>query len=329
MAPGIASTLTPAVLPLGRLARTAGAALCALLSILTLLPPPTPAAVLTDRIVAVVNTEVITLSELKTETEGTEARLRAQYRGAELARRIRQAELETLTRMIETKLQLQLAKTRGVDVTEAEMKAAIKEMKRQGEKIDDTNAAVQRGIKEQIILLKVVDREVRSTLLVSEIELQRYYMQHQSRFLLPDEYRISQILLVPRAGEDRAQVRARAHAAHAELMNGAEFADMVLRYSDGPEATKGGALGFVRQGELLPPIERALATLEVGKISEPVETPQGLHILRLDEKIPPGFRPFAEVRTEIQGLVYRQKNEDGFQTWLKELKNKAYIEVKF
>lgn len=303
--------------------------LCAHLGAPLAAPPVADAAVLADRIVAVVNTELITLSELKAETEATDIRLRAQYHGADLERRIRQTELETLTRMIETKLQLQIAKTRGVDVTDEEVKSAIKEMKRQGEKIDESNPSVQRGIREQILLLKIVDREVRSNLMVAEIELQRYYMQHQSRFLLPDEYRISQILLVPRAGEDRAQVRARAQAAYAELKQGAEFAEMVLRYSDGPEATKGGALGFVRQGELLPPIERALATLEVGQIGEPVETPQGLHILRLDEKVPPGFRPFAEVRTEIQGLVYRQKNEDGFQAWLKELKNKAYIEVKF
>ncbi|TAJ10664.1 MAG: hypothetical protein EPO61_02295 [Nitrospirae bacterium] len=329
MLPGIASThRLPR--PLLRVAlRAAAVVLCVLLGTAPATPPPADAAVLADRIVAVVNTELIMLSELKAETEAVEVRLRAQYRGADLERRIRQTELDTLTKMIETRLQLQTAKVRGVEAPDEEVKSAIKEMQRQGEKLDESNPAVQRGVREQIVLLKIVDREVRSNLMVAEIELQRYYMQHQSRFLLPDEYRISQILLVPRAGEDRAQVRARAQAAYAELKQGAEFADMVMRYSDGPEATKGGALGFVRQGELLPPIERALATLEVGQLSEPVETPQGLHILRLDEKSPTGFRPFAEVRTEIQGLVYRQKNEDGFQSWLKELKNKAYIEVKF
>lgn len=315
--------------PLRQALRATAGALLVLLGVTVSCPPPADATVLADRIVALVNAEVITLSELKAETEPAETRLRSQYRGADLDRRIRQIELETLTRMIETKLQLQMAKTKGVDVTDEEVKSTFKEMQRQGEKLDESSPEVRRGIREQLLLLKIVDREVRSTLLVSEVELQRYYMQHQSRFLLPDEYRISQILFIPRSNEDRAQVRARAQTAYAELKNGAEFGDLVLRYSDGPEATKGGALGFVRQGELLPPIERALTSLEVGQISEPVETPMGLHILRLEEKVPPGFRPFAEVRNEIQGLVYRQKNEDGFQTWLKELKNKAYIEVKF
>jgi len=299
------------------------------LCLVVLTPAAGLAAVIADRIVAVVNTELITLSELKAETESAETRLRSQYKGAELERRIRQAEYEALTRMIETRLQVQLAKTRGVDVTEEEVKAAIKEMKRQGDKVDESSPTALKAIRDQLLLLKVVDREVRSTVMTSEIELQRYYMQHQSRFLLPDEYNISQILIVPQPGEDRAQARARAEKAHAELQQGADFADITLRYSDGPEATKGGNLGFVRQGELLPPIERALATLEIGKTTEPIETPQGLHIIRLEEKSPSGFRPFAEVRTEIQGLVYRQKNEDVFQAWLRELKNKAYIEVKF
>ncbi|MFM8551305.1 MAG: peptidylprolyl isomerase [Nitrospiraceae bacterium] len=329
MVSGIVSTHRPrrSLLRLA-LRASAGLTILVLISHLAMLQPA-DAAVIADRIVAIVNSELIMFSEVKAETEAAEARLRAQHHGADLARRIRQTELEALTRMIETRLQLQLAKTRGVDVTDEEVKSAIKEMRRQGEKVDENDATVLRGVREQLMLLKVVDREVRSVLLVSEIELQRYYMQHQSRFLLPDEYRSSQILLVPRSNEDRAQVRARAQTAYAEIKQGAEFADMVLRYSDGPEATKGGALGFVRQGELLPPIERALAALEVGQISEPVETPQGLHILRLDEKVPPGFRPFAEVRAEIQGLVYRQKNEDGFQNMIKELKNKAFIDVKF
>lgn len=253
MLPGTASTHSPLCSLLRRVLQTAAVALCIFLGTALAAPLHADAAVLADRIVAVVNTELIMLSELKAETEATDIRLRAQYRGADLDRRIRQTELETLTRMIETRLQLQIAKTRGVEAADEEVQSAIKEMQRQGEKLDGSNPAVQRGVREQIILLKVVDREVRSNLMVAEIELQRYYMQHQSRFLLPDEYRISQILLVPRAGEDRAQVRARAQAAYAELKQGAQFADMVMRYSDGPEATKGGALGFVRQGELLPP----------------------------------------------------------------------------
>ncbi len=318
-------TLTTGLLVTRRLSWALGLALLA--SSVPCLPAQ--AAPIRDRIVAVVNTELITLSELKTLTEGEEKRLREQYRGTELERRLHQLEYAALTRMIEQKLQIQLAQKKGMDVTDEEIASAVKEMKRQGENVDDSKPETKKAIKEQLTLMKVVDREVRSSLMISEIELQRYYMQHQSRFMLPEEYRISQILIVPRSSEDRAQARSKAAAVYGELKKGADFADLAVRYSDGPEAGKGGALGFVRQGELLPPIERALAALEQGRFTEPIETPMGMHIIRLEEKTPPQFRPFAEVKNEIQGFVYLQKSEDVYQVWLRELKNKAYIEVKF
>jgi parvulin-like peptidyl-prolyl isomerase len=92
---------------------------------------------------------------------------------------------------------------------------------------------------------------------------------------------------------------------------------------------RGGNIGFVRQGELLPQIERALSALEAGQVTDTIETDDGWHIFRLDEKRPPQFRPFAEVKTEIQTLVYQQKTEDVYQVWLGDLKNKSFIEVKF
>jgi peptidyl-prolyl cis-trans isomerase SurA len=179
------------------------------------------------------------------------------------------------------------------------------------------------------MLLRVVEREVRSGVMVSDQDMRRYYEGHQSRFSLPEEYRLSQILLVPKKHETPEETRARAETVVAALKQGANFADLVLKYSDGPESTKGGNLGFVRQGELLPTIERAVAALQPGQISELIESPQGFHLIRLDEKKPSEFRPFAEVKAEIQSLVFQQKSEDIYQLWMADLKNKAFIEVKF
>ena len=287
------------------------------------------AAHLADRIVAVVNSEVIMLSEIKAETTAEEKRLQERYRGPELQHRLQQAEYMTLTRMIERKLQMQLAKSKGMDVTDEELAQAARELQRQGEKVDITDPDDKRSLREQLTMMKVIDREVRSTVMVSETEMKRYYEQHRSRFSLPEEYRLSQILIRPRNGEQPAQTQAKAEAVHAALKQGADFADLALRHSDGAEATRGGSLGIIRQGELLPPIERAVAALQPGEIGEPVATTEGIHILRLDEKKPSQFRPFAEVKAEMQGVVFQQKSEDVYQLWMANLKNKAYIEVKF
>jgi peptidyl-prolyl cis-trans isomerase SurA len=218
---------------------------------------------------------------------------------------------------------------KGVEVADDEVQRAALELKRQGEKVDETNPNDKKNIKEQLLLMRVVDREVRSGVMVTESELQRYYQSHQNRFLIPDEYRISQILILRKARETEEDARERAASVSSALKQGADFAELALKYSDGPEATKGGNIGFVRQGELLPQIERALSTLEPGQMTEAIPTSEGWHIIKLDEKRLPQYRPFAEVKTEIQTLVFQQKTEDVYQMWMGDLKNKAFIEVKF
>ena len=315
--------------PMNRTGRRRRSFATAALIAVCFVPLAAEPAHLADRIVAVINSEVIMLSEIKAETAAEGKRLQEQYRGAELERRLKQVEYMALTRMIERKLQMQLAKSKGVDVTDEELTQAVLELQRQGEKVDVGNPDDKKSLKEQLTLMKVVDREVRSSVMVSETEMKRYYEQHRGRFSLPEEYRLSQILIRPRNGEEPAQIQAKAEAVYVALKQGADFADLTLRHSDGAEATRGGNLGFVRQGELLPPIERAVAALQPGEISEPVTTTEGIHILRLDEKKPSQFRPFAEVKTEMQGVVFQQKSEDVYQLWMANLKNKAYIEVKF
>jgi parvulin-like peptidyl-prolyl isomerase len=282
-----------------------------------------------DRIVAIVNNDVIMLSELKVEIAQEAQRLRSRYRGTQLEWRLQQAEYMGLTRMIERKLQMQTAKQKGVEVSDEEVRMTVAELKRQGEKVSDADPRERELIREQLVLMKVVDREVRSNVMASETEYRRYYEQHQTRFVLPAEYRISQILFVPKSGEGTEELRERAMAVQAQLKQGGDFAALVTLHSDGAEAARGGSLGFVRQGELLPPIERALADMQPGQISEIIETPLGLNIIRLEEKKPSQYRPYAEVKSEIQNLVYQQKTEDVYQQWIAGLKDKAYIDIKF
>jgi peptidyl-prolyl cis-trans isomerase SurA len=293
------------------------------------LMPPSFAAKIEDRIVAIVNSDLIMLSEVKREMAPERERLEKQYRGEELSRRLQRAEAMALTTMIERRLQLQEAKARSVEVGEQEVKQAVKQLIQQGEKIDEKDPVSTRNVRDQLTLLRVVDREVRSGVMVADSEMKRYYQEHRDRFALPEEYTLSQILIKPRASDDPEETRAKAREVMMQLKQGESFEDLALQYSDGPTAPRGGRLGLVRQGELLPAIERGVANLVPGGISEVIEGPEGMHIVRLDDKKPKQFRPFEEVRQEIQALVFQQKSEDMFQSWLADLKNKAYIEIKF
>lgn len=292
-------------------------------------PPPTEAAHVEDRIVAIVNADLITLSEMKRELKPEKDRIQKQYRGAELTRQLAIAESMTLTAMIERRLQLQEAKARSVEVTDQEVKQAVHQLKQQGEKLDDKDPANMKAVREQLTLLKVVDREVRSGVMVADPEMKRYYNEHRDRFSLPEEYTLSQILIRPRSSDDLSDATEKAQTVVSLLKQGESFEDLALRYSDGANASRGGRLGLVRQGELLPAIERGVSKLVPGGISDVIQSPEGLHIVRLEDKKPKQFRPYDEVRMEIQSLVYQQKSEDMFQSWLADLKNKAYIEIKF
>lgn len=294
-------------------------------------PDPSAYAVaqLDDRIVAVVNSDLIMQSDVARELAPEQERIRQQYHGEELGQRLKTAEYMALTKMIERRLQLQEATAKSVDVSDQEVKQAIQQMKQQGEKVDDTDPLSMRNVRDQLALLKVVDREVRNGVMVGDAEMKRYYKEHQTRFALPEEYTLSQILIQPRSADGTAEALEKARIVMAELKRGEKFEDAALRYSDGLNASRGGRLGLVRQGELLPAIERAIAPLVPGGISDIIETSEGYHIVRVDERTPKQFRPFDEVKFEIQALVFQQKSEDVFQSWLVDLKNKAYIDIKF
>jgi peptidyl-prolyl cis-trans isomerase SurA len=291
--------------------------------------PPLSAAKVEDRIVAIVNSDLILWSEVKRELAPERERIEKLYRGEELARRLKMAEAMALTTMIERRLQLQEAKVRNIDVGDQEVKQAVKQLIQQGEKIDDKDPASTKSVRDQLTLLRVVDREVRSGVMVADPEMKRYYQEHRDRFALPEEYTLSQILIKPRSPDDMADAKNTTREIMALLKQGESFEDLALRYSDGPNASRGGRLGLVRQGELLPAIERGVSNLPSGGISDVIESPEGLHIVRLEDKKPKQFRPYEEVKQEIQALVFQQKSEDMFQAWLADLKNKAYIEIKF
>jgi peptidyl-prolyl cis-trans isomerase SurA len=291
--------------------------------------PSVLAAQVEDRIVAIVNSDLIMWSDIKRELAPERERITQQYRGTEREQRLKTAEYMALTNMIERKIQLQEAKVRGVDVPEQDVLQAVQQMKQQGEKIDAADPYATKSVREQLTLLRVVDREVRSGVMVSDSDMKRYFQEHRDRFALPEEYTLSQILIKPRSPDEMSDAKARVREIVALLKKGESFEDLALRYSDGVNASRGGRLGLVRQGELVPGLERAIATLVPGGISDTIETPEGLHIVRLEDKKPKQFRPYEEVKQEIQGLVFQQKSEDVFQAWLADLKNKAFIEIKF
>jgi peptidyl-prolyl cis-trans isomerase SurA len=305
-----------------------------LLSALTLFiftswSPHLASAHLQDRIVAIVNSELIMLSDVQREFGAEQERLSRMHRGTELAQRLKTAESMALTKLIERKLQLQEAKAKKVEVSDAEIKQAIQQMRQQGTPLDPTRPSDIQTVRDQLLLMRVADQHIRVNVMVGDAELKRYYKEHRDNFALSEEYELSQILIRPRSSDGLADALTKARRAMNDLKRGEKFEDVAQEYSDGDNALQGGRLGVVRQGELIPIIDQAIARLVPGGISDIIESPEGVQILRMDDRKPKRYRKYEEVRRELQELVYRQKTEDMYQSWLVELKNKSYIEIKF
>jgi peptidyl-prolyl cis-trans isomerase SurA len=299
------------------------------LLMISMWPPTSSEAHLQDRIVAIVNSELIMLSDVKREFETEQERLSREHRGHDLAQRLKTAEYMALTKLIEQRLQLQEAKAKKVEVSDLEVKRALEEMKRQGSPFDIANPNHRQTVRDQLLLMRVVDQHIRGNITVGDSELKRFYHEHRDRFALPEEYQLSQIIIQPRSSDGLAEALTKARRAMDDLKRGEKFEDVAMQHSDAANALQGGRLGLVRQGELIPAIEQAVAHLVPGGISDIIESPEGIQIIRMDDRKPKRFRQYEEVRREIQEQVYQQKSEEMYQSWLEDLKSKAYIEIKF
>jgi peptidyl-prolyl cis-trans isomerase D len=163
---------------------------------------------------------------------------------------------------------------------------------------------------------------------VPEDELRRRYDGHQASYGVPEQRRARHILLTVAedAGADTvAAVTARARDLAERIRAGASFEDLARESSADPgSAQQGGDLGFFGRGTMVEPFEEAVFAMRVGEVSEPVRSPFGLHVIRLDEVRAAAVRPFEEVRQDILREVQRERAEPVFFEQAERLTNLTY-----
>jgi len=245
-----------------------------------------------DRIVAVVNDEVITANELRSRTRLAESQLRRQKIQAPPADVL---ERQVLERMIVDRAQIQLARETGVRVDDATVNATIGriaesngltvQVMRQRLEADGVPfARFREDVRQDIILNRLREREVDSRIQITDSELDNFIAEQSGVAADTQEVNLGQILLrVPEnAGSDRIDAaRKRAEELVAQLKDGADFARLAASYSNAPEALQGGELGW-RNTERLPTLFiDAIKGLKTGDISPIIRSPNGFHILKV------------------------------------------------
>lgn len=284
---------------------------------------------LADGIAAIVNKEIITVSEVQTELGDEIFRLKARYDGDELTRHLAQKRNEILNRMIEHKLQLQEAKAKQVTVSDEEVDNAWEQVRRNPTGFPPAASQSKAVVREELMVRRVRDMEVRRGIFVSPEEIRAFYEEQQRQFTSPGQHHIRQILLMPKLGETTETVKARAEVLLSQLAEGRTFEQLAEVFSDGSESVLGGDLGFVTKEELLTPLGEALDQLKPGEVSPLIETEIGIHILRLEESRPGVTQPFEQVKEAIANRLYQEKVEESYDKWMSSLQNKAYIEIRF
>lgn len=248
-----------------------------------------------DRIVVVVNDDVITESELSQRLRETRKQLELEKISAPPDVALRKQLLE---RMVLERLQLQLATTSGIRISESDVDRAF-ETVAQRNKLgaeEFRKAMAQRGLdvaayrntlRDQLTIQQLLEREINNRVTVTDNEVENFLENPQSRADMDVSYQLSHILIgIPEAASPEAiqAARKRAEDVHRQLGQGANFEQTAVSQSQGADALKGGNLGWKKAGELPELFLTALKNMSVGGVSEVLRSPNGFHILKLNGK---------------------------------------------
>ena len=313
-----------------------------LLLILFLLTPGHLRAEITNRIVAIANSDIITLHELNTSIQrltGLNAK-DLQQRSETKFYEIRKAVLDNL---INEKITTQQINKLGIKVMTKDVEEAIEKVKRENNlSQEDLVYSLKREgaslkeykekIRRQIERFQLVNYEVKSKIVITEENVRNYYQKHVKEYTETDKVRLARIFLKIRNPDDKeeiAKVKELGTEILSRIKEGHDFNEMAKIYSQGPAAPEGGDLGWIKINQLQPTLRKKITKLSPGKYTNLDHSPSGFQIIKLTEEREARIKTFEEVRDAIYSKLFGEKVEQRYTTWLKELRGKSFIKVLF
>lgn len=296
------------------------------------------AAILLDRVVAVVNKEVITWSELykMMEFESTE-----QVKALKIEERMRifkDNESAFLERLIDMRLHIQEAKRLGLEASPEEVTEAvenikkkysmthndfIKSLQKEGLTLDE----YKKSLSEQIMISKVVSQQIKNKIVVSADDIKKYIEANMEISGDGEAYKLRQIFLKrPENASDKKIVEDRAFMIIEKLKAGEDFSELAKVYSEDPSGKSGGELGLIKKNYMAKEFIDVVSTMKAGDFSMPFWTENGLHIIKLDGKV--SKKNIDEIKEDVRKQLTEEQFLEKYKSWVKGLREKAYIEIK-
>ena len=300
--------------------------------------------VVVERVVAVINDSIILRSELDARMVPVIGEAQSITDPKERERRIEKLRSQVLDEMVNEELIVQAAEASKIEVDSSEVQAALDEIK-SSNNLDDaalgqvlaaqgyTLANYKQDLRRQLMRLRAINQLVSPKVNVSEDDVKARYDQMQRRSEAVSAVQLSHILIrLPEYPTEQqiAEAKERAAKTIERVKAGEAFAAVAGEVSDdvGTKAT-GGELGWFQRGSLAnPEWEPIVFSMEKGDIRGPVQGPQGLHVFHVTEIKRSDLKPYAEMKEGIMRELRRKALDKQTQTWLEELRKKAYIDIK-
>ncbi|MCI0468582.1 MAG: peptidylprolyl isomerase [Nitrospirae bacterium] len=295
----------------------------------------TQGAILLDRVVAIVNKEVITWGDLykAMEFEATDAV--KSMNEADRRRFFKESEGSFLELLIDARLQLQEAVKAGIAANNDDVNNTIDGIKKKHSLSDDmfAEAIKKEGfamseyrikLAEQITIGRVIEHEVRSKIAVTEKEIDSYLRESKELSQGGDGFNIAHIFL--KKGVNDKKTEERAKELYKRIKAGESFRETAMKESEDAAAKNGGEMGFIYKAEISKEFLNALMQMKEGEISEPFWGGNGMHILKLNEK--KEYKTAHELRDAVKQKLISERFIKEYKNWIKGLREKAYVEIK-
>lgn len=276
-----------------------------------------------DKIIAIVNNEVITQKDLNDFVNFVRMQLSGQYKGRELETKVQEVKMGVLDKLIEDRLILQEAKKSGIKIEESRVKARMDEIKNSYSTDSQFQASIakqglvqadlENKIREQLFMYVIIDLKVRSKITVTPTEVTAFYQGHLKDLTMPSQ-RQAQVITIDR--EDLAK------EAYQLLKKGTALEEVVKKYS-----LTSDSMVLMKNGQFRKDIEDVIFGLEINQASEPIKSEDKFYIFKLTKIDPPKEPSLPEVQDKIYGLLADMKMEKALADWTESVKKSAYIKI--
>ncbi|MCF8720722.1 peptidylprolyl isomerase [Nitrospina gracilis] len=293
-----------------------------------------------DRVVAKVNNEIITLSALEERARVDMARYSGM--GVESLPPYEEVRLQTLDQMIDEILLIGVAERLNMIVEESQMQSALDDIRARGNLTQEqlvemlkqegrTIEEYKKRIREQILLSRVINLEIRSRIKVTKEDIAEYYDAHRKEFWSTPKVRARHILFIldNTLTQDEVELKKnKAQMALEQIQSGRDFVEVAKEFSEDVTASNGGDLGMLEKGKMIAEFEDAAFSLESGQVSGIVRSPYGLHIIKVEEVLHGAPIPMEEVEDRITAQLKHQRFESVFKEYIEDLRAQSFIEKK-